>query len=431
MMPAALAACVVILGAALAWRKGHYIFALFLLLIGAYELTAPIAFSVLNDGTLRGLQIFEEYANAEAVGTFSTAALLFFALLISAYVTIGTIWPLPYEQSRPGNDYPYLMPTFTAVIMVFGIASVITGAGQSRLEDYVGGEGREASRFLFYGALLLVVATALLVDALAGRRWAAALWILICLTPLVIESYAAGRRQVFAPSVLYIVACLVYSNLRHKFFSVAAILAVVLTIFALQFSLRQQIQVSEHVYLDALPDDILAPQAGEFVAIGSTTFYAWNFMESGDVQPTWGKHWLFHLLNAAPFVKFGDLLFAEYRDELTALYWTVSPWGGLSVLCDSILGLGELGIGAAAILLALLLRAAHHGAVRALRAGSPRTAETIYVLSLIATLIPKYRSGWGDIIQSFVAFSLLYWTIAWVGILVMRSAMQSLKRENA
>jgi hypothetical protein len=139
-------------------------------------------------------------------------------------------------------------------------------------------------------------------------------------------------------------------------------------------------------------------------------------------------HWGFHLLNAFPFIKLGDLLFPAYSQQLYTTYTNVAPWGALSMVADAIIGFGWLGVPLLGIALGVLCRKAHEYLVIAMQRGMPGDAKSIYMLSLIAVLFLKYRSGIGDAIQAAVAFSILYWTIILVARLSFSSDLRVARR---
>src|SRR2546427_2024664 len=149
----------VFVAAIVAFLRGHYIFAVAIALLGAYELLGPILLLVVDDPTtLQALTILAEDLSQQELAGFVQALLLFFALFIAAYL-LGGRPPGRRVSTRPGSLRLSAGPAiFPVVILAFGIVSVATGAGQARLEDYLGiGDAAESSRFFAYGGLLLVV----------------------------------------------------------------------------------------------------------------------------------------------------------------------------------------------------------------------------------------------------------------------------------
>jgi len=420
----------VTLGSIVGFKGRHYLFAIMLVMLGAYELSGPILYLGVDDiNVLNALQIFAGYAFDDAIGSFSRALAVFFLLFIATYVLVGYLTihrPEPTRRAIFSRELVVLPPA----VLAFGIVSVLTHAGESRLEDYAG-VVTETTRFFTYGNLLLVTCAALLISRLWSRNWRHAILIAICLAPQITETFIAGRRQWFAPTALLVLLILFYSRIRYKLLWAGTLSLAVGMFFAIQFSLREEIQEGITAFETESPlYAIGAPQIGEFVAIGSTSFYAWNVVVLGQNSPSWGVHWAFHLLNAFPYIKFGDILYPQYANELYGLYNEVAPWGGLAMLGDAIIGLGSLGVPLLGILLGVFCRIAHQSLSTVLRSpGIPADAKSVYVVSIIATLVPKYRSGIGDVVQTFVTFSLLYWAMVLLGYLVVAAPLRTIRNE--
>jgi hypothetical protein len=217
--------------------------------------------------------------------------------------------------------------------------------------------------------------------------------------------------------------------LRYKLALTAASIFLVTAFFALQYSLREQIQQADST-VETAPFmwAILIPQLNEFLGVGATSFYSWNVFVLERTSPTWGLHWAFHLLNAFPFIKLGDLLSPAYSQQIYTTYSNVAPWGALSMVADAIIGFGWLGVPLLGIALGVLCRRAHEYLVIAMRRGMPGDAKSIYLLSLIAMVLLKYRSGIGDVLQSGVSFSILYWAIVLFGRILVASVLHSMRR---
>jgi hypothetical protein len=423
------ASTLITLAVGLAIRHHHFLFAVALAMVGAYELSAPVLIAFLDDATLvPALAIFQEQASTEAVETFTRGLLAFFAFFVGAYIVAGpgktSVASSVKANAGSGNEPRVFIP----VILVFGIISVVTGAGQSRLEDYVG-ELNPTTRFFSYGALLFVVCGAILWHQLFWKKWSAFVVTALCFLPLTIELFIAGKRQWFAPAAFILLMLILYSRVRYKLAFAAASIFVVTAFFALQYSLREQIQQADSE-LGTAPFvwAILIPQMNEFLGVGAISFYSWNMFVLEGTSPTWGLHWGFHLLNAFPFIKLGDMLFPAYSQQIYTTYSNVAPWGALSMVADAIIGFGWLGVPLLGIALGALCRKAHEYLVVAMQRGMPGDAKSIYTLSLIAVLFLKYRSGIGDAIQAAVAFSILYWTIVLVARLSFTSDLRVARR---
>src|SRR5438876_1588185 len=216
-----------------------------------------------------------------------------------------------------------------------------------------------------------------------------------------------------------------YSPVRFKALLVVGITGIVTVLFALQFALREEVQQGPTGFeTQPLAFAVVAPQLGEFMGIGSTSLHAWTSFVTDQTPVTNGVHWAFHALNTIPFLKLADTWFPQYSEDLYRTYGELAPWGGLSMLADALMAMGLLGVPVLAVALGVLCRRAHEFTASAMRAGMPGDAYSMYYLSLIATLLLKYRSGIGDAIQAAVAFSILYWTIILVARLSFTSDLQ-------
>jgi oligosaccharide repeat unit polymerase len=407
---------IVVLGALLGAFRGHYIFALTLAMVGCYEFTAPLLFLMPEHDVARNAMVlYAEYASDQVLSQFAYGLLSFVLLVILAYSGGSWYFSSRFLERRTRGGPFHWHGIFALAVLLFGFVSMWTGAGQARLEDYSGiGLQTEYSRYFSYGGLLLVVCVGLLLNRAAAGQWLAVTLIGLCMAPLLIELFIAGRRQLFAPSAFLILALVLYSNLRHKALVTIGFGVMVAVLFGFQFALREEIQQTDlGGGGESILFAILGPQIVEFVAINATTLYAWNFFVLHDSAPTLGSHWAFHALNSVPFTKLGDSLFPKYSAELYDVYGQLAPWGGLSTLADVLYALSWAGVPVLAMLLGICCSFAHYYSRQAFRhAAMPGDARSIYVLSLIATLVPKYRSGIGDMIQTTVSFSILYWAIA-------------------
>ena len=89
------------------------------------------------------------------------------------------------------------------------------------------------------------------------------------------------------------------------------------------------------------------------------------------------------------------------------------------MLADSLMAMGLLGVIVLAVAMGMLCRRAHEFTARVMRDGMPGDVYSLYVLSVVSTLLLKYRSGVGDALQSFVSFSVLFWFVAFLGYLTL------------
>jgi hypothetical protein len=399
--------------------RGHYIFAIALVLIAGYEVSGPALFLLGEDRiATNALLLFADYASEQSIMSLVAGLLCFFALFIGTYVAAGPLFQQRKVAASQDNLSEALL-IFPVVLLIFGLISMATGAGQARLEDYgwTGVQTTEYSRFFSYGGVLLVIAAYLTVQHAAAKQIWIAIGVILCAAPLLVELFIGGRRQWFAPSFFLILLFLFYGNAKYKFLLSLALALALSIVFAFQYGLRELawLQAETTIATEPWLYSILAPQAVEFVAIGATSFYAWHFFAYGAEQPTGGFQWIFQILNSVPFLKLGDVLYPSFNDRLHEIYGFLTPWGGLSAIADGVLAFGVWGLPLAGVLLALFCRFAHESVSSAFREGIPTNLQSVYTVSLIATLLTKYRSGFGDAIQVTISFSILYWAIVLFG----------------
>lgn len=413
----------VLIAAGVAISRRHYIFAVAIGILAGYELMVPILASVLEDAKdLRYLALFTEDMSERSSDGFLAGLALFFALFVVSYLLGGRrTTGLPVSARAPSFKLSSGLAIFPIVVLVFGLVSVVTGAGQARLQDYVGiGDTLESSRFFAYGGLMLITCVGIVLNRLSAGKAVAALAVVACLAPLLMELFIAGRRQWFAPSALLVLMFLLYSRVRFKVLFAAGFTCIVAVLFAVQFGLREQARLASTGFeTEPLVLAVLAPQLGEFAGISYTSHNAWTLFVTGQTPVTYGVHWAFHALNTIPFLKLADTWFPHYSADLLGMYDEVTPWGGLSMLADALMAMGLPGVLVVAAAIGILCRRAHEFTASAMRAGMPGDAYSLFGLAIIATLLLKYRSGVGDAIQAVVSFSILYWAIFLLGYLLL------------
>jgi hypothetical protein len=157
---------------------------------------------------------------------------------------------------------------------------------------------------------------------------------------------------------------------------------------------------------------VLGPQLGEFLAIGETTYQAWrciNFTEM--FAPTIGGHWGYQLLNAVPFVKFGSYLFSDYNIFLSRIFSVISPWGGISIVADTLIAFGNVGVLIVPIFLGCLLGYCQVNLTRAFYHDSFISTHIVFTIVIGTAVLLKHRSGFVDMLQAIVYFYLLIYVI--------------------
>jgi hypothetical protein len=401
------------------FKIGHILISLFLAMCGLYELSGPLLYAyreAFADYFIHAQIIFSTPASDDAVNSFVLGLFLFFVILNLSYVLVSRRFYYDAADKRP--EIPIetngdVFRVFISAVFVFGVISVYTKAGSIRFLDYFG-EDLEASPYFSYGTAMLVTVVIIAIFNAIHHKWRSLFFCIGAIAPLAYEIFLSSKRQSYAPSLLFMLLLILYSRrLRNRGLFAVAFTTVAMSFLGAQYWLRSE-SVDGYT-ADGFFDGVIAPQLGEFVAIGSTTFYAWMGYVLGNDPVTWGGHWLFHMSNALPFLKFGGLFFADYAGNLLDAYRTVAPWGGLSIVADAILGFGLGGIAVLAILLGALFRYWHYLLDRYLSDGMVMSVNAIYTCSMIPTLLLKYRSGLGDAAQYYVYMTILYFGAVWLG----------------
>src|SRR5690348_16531908 len=407
------------------FRRGQHLMGVFLSLFSLYEFTGPVLYSgVFGEAVPRAQQIFSARASDDAVFSFTWCLLAFVILVVISY-ELFSLFFLRYNIGHPGTAWPLARSSdpkkfyfLVFIVFVFGVISAYTGAGEVRLLNYAG-EDLPVTPAFFYGGALLVSVMAVALFYYLERKWIALLLIAGAVAPLVYEVILSSRRQNFAPSALLVIFLILYSrkvsSISKLFLTLTFVLGA-LVLFSFQFWVRAEFGATP---TDAgLFTEILAPQLGEFGGIGATTLYAWTDIVLGNDPVTFGGHWVLAALNSVPFLKFGDLLFPAYASGVAEATRTLAPFGGLSFLADALRGWGVTGVVALAILTGGIVRYWHEPLKRYLNDGVKLSIRGVYAISLITTLILKYRSGLGDALQTFVSFTILYYSVVLVGLLI-------------
>jgi hypothetical protein len=402
----------------MAWRRRHYILALAVLLIISYELPGAILHQLPLPTILEVAQkIFVEFATEKYINMLAVAVLVTLVSMSFSYVA-----RLPRRRvTRTAKLDPAASATdfvpLASALLVFGLISVGTNAGQIRLLDYEGLELRTIPVY-GYGLLLLVVIGILLIWAAEQRRVWALIALLLVAAPISYEAFISSKRQIFAPLILEFLLYFLYSpRIKKKLLWISGSAALMLGFFAVQFLAR--IELGAVDIGDTPIELLLLPQLGEFIGVGSTTLYSLALVDSRRVA--YGVNLALALLNSVPYAKLGTLFFPEQVSTFADFQKQLAPYGAFSTMAEAWWTFQWLGIVLLGVFLGLLLRAAHRQLRIAFSTRVSLDSVSVYWLCLTASLFVKYRSGIGDMIQTTVAFSLLYWALVIPGILLRRS----------
>lgn len=395
---------------------------IFVLLVGAYELPGLALFYIrVEVPAIQSAQaIFEEMATPATVLAHVVTLFVFFLSFAAASV-LGHLggshsseksWRRNALNALPGLSQPRLgrvLKVFGGclafLIFVFGIVSVLQEEGLRRLDDYLGGD-YEGLRVFSYGIGLLPVLTCFaVIHYVRGQRIRAAV-MLVAALPLLYEIFLSSRRQFILPVLMVILMGRLYgSNKRLSWLSVAGVITVALVFFGLQYSLRERVMADDVTIRSSVLEGALAPQLGEFVAIGATSLYSYPVVEEHGI--TYGSQFVVSALNAVPFIKLGNALFRDDAQRFTDITRTVAPFGGLSMIAECYLSFGRAGVVVLGLLMAVLAGKFHR---RLIDFYSRRrfSATNVLFVSVGAVLLGKYRSGVSDAFLVFTSMSILF-----------------------
>ncbi len=392
------------------------------LLVGAYELPGLALFygNVEVPAIQSAQSLFGEFANADMIFSHVITLIAFFLSFAIAsavdYRRDSRSFANASEQHKSNAlrhpSQPHLSRVLKVsygclafLILVFGVVSVLQEEGLRRLDDYLGGD-YEGLRVFSYGIGLLPVLTCFgVVLYVRGQKLMAAV-ILVAALPLLYEIFLTSRRQFFLPVFFVILLWRLYgSNEPLSWLSRAGVLAVVLVFFGLQYSLRERLAGNDVTIAGSVLEGSLAPQAGEFVAIGATSLYSYPLVETRGV--TYGSQFAVTVLNAVPFAKLGNALFPDTTQQFADITSTVAPFGGLSMIAESYLSFGRTGVVVLGLLMAVLAGKFHR---RLIDFYSRRrySATNILFVSVGSVLLGKYRSGVSDAFFAFTSMSILF-----------------------
>lgn len=399
-----------------AWHRHEYLLAVAIGLFGAYELMGPLFYRMDEiDLFINATRLYEFVATPQLVEAHEELIGVFLLFFVISYYSLPLIVERafsfklgraifrPEEKTAPApvKRYYFLL----LVLLVFGVISVSQDVGTIRLHDYLGYE-YVTTPFYSYGTLLIVVSAPLVVYTMLKKQWVLLGIILLACIPLSSQIFISSRRQFFAPIFVFLILHLLYSyTSRKRYFWLLLCTTGAIVFLGLQAQMRILFTGVELTEGDALTS--IALQLGEFVAISSTTLYTLAY-----IDPAFFTDFLHFFVmgvgNMIPFVKFGDLLFPEYVQNIQRMIETVAPVGGLSLIAESYVAAGTTGVAIVAVLSGGLFSFGHLAWKSYSISKDSLSPRLIYFCCLICLLTLKYRSGYTDAFLATVNFSLLY-----------------------
>lgn len=406
------------LAAGIAYRRKHYVLGLFLTVVGLYELPGM---AIASGSDQLGFLIAKTIQQMYRTGTSDNQifkhilalATFLLAMLTVYYLTWAKIGS-PVQRLAPPRQAKAYWPHML-LLLAFGLIAVYTGAGVARQADYRSGldfgtEVTGLKTVIFFGRILLVVSVPLLIRYYEVRSWPMLILLLVGLSPLVIELVIAGRRQVFAPSVCFLLLYLLYHpSIKHKWLAASVIVTAFVGIAAVLFSFRTETIREDYGLVGTAA--YYRPLFGEFVAVSAISLAAET--EIGSHELSYGAHLFKAFLDSViPFIRIGDFL----KDSLNIFDWTfdllrIAPFGALSMYADAYLSVGLLAGPLLGAFMGCLAAWMHRGCKHATAAGSISLLSPRYmwVMCLTATLLMEYRSGLLDSIYVVTKLAFMFW----------------------
>src|SRR5690349_12149507 len=231
------------------FHRGQHLMGVFLSLFSLYEFTGPVLYSgVFGEAVPRAQQIFSVRASDDAVSSFTWCLLAFLILVVISY-ELFSLFFLRYKIGQPYNGRslgrggdPEKFYFLICTVLVFGVISAYTEAGEVRLLSYAGEDLPVTPAFFYGGALLVSVMTVALFYWLE-RKWIALILIAGAVAPLAYEVFLSSRRQNFAPSALVVIFLILYSrkisSISKLFLTLTFVLGA-LVLFSFQFWVRAE-----------------------------------------------------------------------------------------------------------------------------------------------------------------------------------------------
>lgn len=393
-------------------KERHYAAALTTVIFAAYEFTGVTIFCLPEIESISIAQyIFSNLADSINVqnhiiiiaAIYVTYNLIYKYLSNNRHTTVKELFcKVP---QHPYNNYWFLL----LFLFLLGGISFFTGAGKSRAAIYSadasGLDTTNVSAAIFYGRTLLVSAVGLLVYYFENKKWKVFWLALISIIPLILELFASGRRQSFAPSAILLLMYFLYKrNYQYKRIAVISVVLITLVMMSIQFILRAEYYKASYGLTGFF--SVFKPIIGELVAIGSTSFYAFNIIDYDSI--TNGLHIVANILNSIPYFKLGDYFVETFNIILWNKYEEVAPFGGFSMLADAFLSYYYFGYILFSICLAISLKWFHGIFVKYFENGFLLTEGGLLHISLISTILMQYRNGLSDCLKVSASLIFLY-----------------------
>ena len=344
-------------------RRGYYILAMVLILLFMYELVGPIA--IYFSATELLPMAFISNEQLENIDSYVIAIAGLQSLTYLSFLLFHTENNF-YQKSSQRQYSPFAL--ILLFVFVCGIVSSATQAGSVRLLDYLG-EDRAVTPLFSYGVVLLIPITWYAIHFWKRRDFYKIITISIAVLPLCIEIFSTSRRQYFAPCLAAIFLTILYEkNVRGKWASAVLLLGGAAVLLGSQYLVREQFSVSA-TGINSLYESTVLPQLSEFAAIGNTSQVAWRMFVIESQPTTLGLHYFYYILNSIPYIKLGDIWYSDYRTYIFAIYRDMAPWGGLSMVADSLFSFGISGIVFLGVLFGFSTARAHRMLVASIGSG--------------------------------------------------------------
>ncbi len=402
------------------YRHGSYAFCLFIALAMVYELSG-LAIRAWTESLVFLIPSMRLYTYGSGITEVTLQLHLLhvaiFLLLATASYYVAV--PIFSARIRPPTKFRSVQSYWPllSLLLLFGVLSVLTGAGLARRADYELGSAGYGSTVtgihsvIFHGRSLLVVAAPLLLLSFRQKRW----WLFGCISilalPIVEQLFVAGRRQAFVPFVLFLILYFLYTpTIKRKLLFLVPLTMAFIVATGAMFAARADYY--KEAYALAGATQFYRPVFQELMAVSTISSATIVELENKALTLTYGGHLVRAFLDSAiPFFKLGDYLrasiglFAKSDLELDQ----IAPYGALSMLADSFLSFGHLGSVILGISAGLLFGWVNPRLQQAYSNLAALNFYDVWLACLVATILVNYRSGIGDAFALGIKFTILYW----------------------
>lgn len=390
-------------------RKCYFSFA-YLLVLGIYDLGTAAIYKYFGD---EYYDLVIKLLPGISERLFSQFAVVMFFYIL--FIGIGLIIGHSFHSRRLRLSRISILVserdisiTAAVILFLFGCISLAQGGGHERIEQYSQGfENVVVTPFFFYGAILAPLVWFYLIKTFTEENYFRSTMIAFLAIPNFIDLFQAGRRQAFIPLLLIgLFFLLRYDSIKKstKVFIAFALTSFFVLLFAFQFSLRyeEMNKLNGAVFSYGSFWELLFPLIGEFIGSGSTTLAAYSeYIYSSHSTPLGLEMFISSLVSTMPLVgSFVSNLLSGGTALADNAISNIAPFGALTIAAEGIMYFGLFGLLIFGLLTGLALAFADELIVRSLSRRFCFSYFNITLISLLAVIFFKYRSGLIDSVGS-------------------------------